>query len=252
MGKLLKFEFRRLFQMASFYIFIGLIAVVNFMFISSQGIAYRNNMTITRADIFSDVFQSTFVVLLFAIFIPIYVCRNFSEGTIKNICAKGYSRTQLFFTQLIVALVAAAAFCVVAVFTNVILCVIYIPETGDMKTAVLSVVLQSAVLIAYACIFLSLSCSLEKTGGAIAVNIVFYAMGGYVFLIIDSILYNYVTKGTSMRDFQLSNFWIGAIYDKCRYIQLSDNIVTTAIVFSVVYAAIFIAIGFFVSRKKEL
>ena len=249
MGKLLKFEYRRLFQMASFYIFIGLIVVVNFMSILSQANGDIDS-TIERADIFRSVFQCTSIVLIFAIFIPIYVCRNFSDGTIKNICAKGYDCVRLFFAQFIVVVTVSLAFCIVAVLTNLLFGAIFIHKTGDMQNAVSSVALQLVVLIAYTCVFFGISSAIAKTGGTIAVNIVFYVMGGLVFMLIDTILYNYI-KDTSMKDFAVSDYWIGNVFSECFY-TVNGNVTFMTIVISIVYSVIFLLLGYFVARKREL
>ena len=133
MGNMLKFECRRLFKKPSFYVCLGLCAVFTILTImvsranfndmlkyysSSVGDEYSyyslENMKETFAKNFSPhmlALNNTGISMMstiMAIFMGIFVCEDRVRGTIKNIYARGYSRTDVFLAKFIVASVTAA------------------------------------------------------------------------------------------------------------------------------------------------
>ena len=132
MGNMLKFECRRLFKKPSFYVCLGLCAVFTILTIavsranfndmlkyysSSIGDEYSyyslENMKETFAKNFSPdmlALNNTGISMMstiMAIFMGIFVCEDRVRGTIKNIYARGYSRTDVFLAKFIVASVTA-------------------------------------------------------------------------------------------------------------------------------------------------
>ena len=246
MGKLLKFEFRRLLRSVAFYVFICIIVALNFLLVVTQrkDLIYRSNAIL-------DSFKICDIVLLLAIFLPIYVCRNFTDGTIKTIAAKGYSMQKLYFTQLIVSLFVACVFCAAAVLSRFLFGLAFIKQAGDFNGVAGSLALQFAVIIALTCMFNSIAFSISKTGGSIAVNVLTYVMGSILFLLVDAVLYE-ILKNQPPRDWTVSQYWIVNFYDRCGNLPLGGDVISLALVGSLCYAAVFIALAYAVSRKREL
>lgn len=128
MGNMLKFECRRLFKKPSFYVCLGLCAVFTILTIvvsranfndmlkyyGSSSYYPLENMKETFAENFSPdmlALNNTGISMMstiMAIFMGIFVCEDRVRGTIKNIYARGYSRTDVFLAKFIVASVTAA------------------------------------------------------------------------------------------------------------------------------------------------
>ena len=137
MGNMLKFECRRLFKKPSFYVCLGLCAVFTILTIvvsranfndmlkyyGSSSYYPLENMKETFAENFSPdmlalnntgismmstITGISMMSTIMAIFMGIFVCEDRVRGTIKNIYARGYSRTDVFLAKFIVASVTAA------------------------------------------------------------------------------------------------------------------------------------------------
>ena len=123
MGNMLKFECRRLFKKPSFYVCLGLCAAFIILNIVVMRIAFNETLRYYDSmsnfkERFAENFSPHMLVLenagvsmmstIMAIFMGIFVCEDRVRGTIKNIYARGYSRTDVFLAKFIVASVTAA------------------------------------------------------------------------------------------------------------------------------------------------
>ena len=116
MGNLLRFEFRKLFGQKSFYVctlllllFVFLSAVLSKLIAeNADDASYPALMTV---NILRSSLQSANLPLILGIFTALFVCTDHADGTIKNIYAKGYPRTAVYFSKLTAILAAAALFC---------------------------------------------------------------------------------------------------------------------------------------------
>ena len=104
MSKLLRFEFHKLFRQKSFYICTALLLVINLYTISY---AYDNGGRSTGLICMSAAVCSTDFTMLFGIFTALFTCDDYANGTIRNILSRGFTRTQVYFAQLITVIVAA-------------------------------------------------------------------------------------------------------------------------------------------------
>ena len=112
MKKLLTLEFRKLSRQKSFYV-CGALAVA-FVFLSAAltKLIVQNSedatMTLPSAvDTLASALQGANATLLIGIFTALFVCGDHSDGTIKNIYAKGYTRTSVYFAKFAVVIAAA-------------------------------------------------------------------------------------------------------------------------------------------------
>ncbi len=121
MGQLFRFEFRKLFRQKSFYIcgcvLIGLILLtaitLNMIYSLSQGNMEAGGVTVSASDdgflytgiymLVGAVSSSNFTIVL-AIFLSLFVCSDYTNGTLKNIIARGYSRTRIYAVKYMVSL----------------------------------------------------------------------------------------------------------------------------------------------------
>lgn len=108
MRKLLQFEFRKLRQQKSFYIccfllivFVLLSALLNKIILEHSADPIQAP---TGTDGITSALASGNITLIIGIFTALFVCEDFTDGIIKNIYAKGYSRNKVYFSKLIVVL----------------------------------------------------------------------------------------------------------------------------------------------------
>ena len=106
MRKLLRFEFRKLFRQKSFYscnilllIFIFLSAVISKVVVDNA-----EELTVplpTTFEMVRSALQGGNVILILGVFTALFVCSDYTDGTMKNIYDKGYGRTNVYFSELI-------------------------------------------------------------------------------------------------------------------------------------------------------
>lgn len=118
-----------------------------------------------------SAFEGGSFSMLFGIFAALYICDDFRHKTIRNVCSRGYSRTEVFFSKWLVLTIIGYLWywftCLVGFIAGFAL---YgkLGATAGWFAAMLS---QSTVAIAYSSVFAAVSLLIGKTGGAIAVNV---------------------------------------------------------------------------------
>lgn len=106
MRALLKFDFRRLFKSKTFWlvlIFTIFSTVMDVVTIGDADIKYLD-------EIIGD--QFSFFIFIIGIFVPIFALGDFKGGMIRNKLSQGYSRTEVFISNLIVTVFASIIFAV--------------------------------------------------------------------------------------------------------------------------------------------
>lgn len=139
--------------------------------------------------------------LIFAIFIPIFITTEYSNGTIKNIITKGYKRRTIYFSKLIISCIVSILFLYVFLIASFINAYINY-GLGDINTKMLSIIFiffiyQSFTHICIAAVFTMFSMTFKN---------VIASLAGCLFILplITSIL-QFSDMFTS---FKLYNYWI--------------------------------------------
>ncbi|MCD8308214.1 MAG: ABC transporter permease [Clostridia bacterium] len=248
MVKLLKYETRKLFKAKSFYIFLAVLAAYLFLAILLQQAVYgamdkndlANTILPTAASILQSALSSGLTTLILAIFTALFVCEDYADGTLKNICAKGFKRKTICCSKFIAVIIFALAACIV----SWVCCYFFgsmFFESGTINGKVIvSLLAQLIVVLAYTAMYFAVSIVIRKTGGAIAGCIVAPMLVSLVLSIIDS-LFNF-------ENFSFTNYWLENLFSSA---ASGEKIVTT-IVLSIIYAAVFTAAGIFINRKQEV
>lgn len=251
MGKLLKFEFRKLFKSKAFYI----CAVIPIVLVIFSGISAsqfyidpETGKCIYELDEFLRyTFNSNMIVMISGIFTAIFLCEDDVSGTIKNIYAKGYSRESVFFSKYIVSLVAL----LIMLSSELLVAFLYgashfeMSSNNDLFVRLLG---QIVVLISYHALFTAISMWLKKTGGAVALNILGPSLVGLILGTVDIIL----KLKDKLNGFLFSNYWISTFFADFVSATLTTKVMVTAFVGSCIYIAVGIVLGFLASKKNEL
>ena len=122
MGKLLKFEFRKLLRSKILYIILG-ISVVFVIMNALVLVLLDNIMREIDVELISSYSAYGFTkgaltnsfVTIAGVFVAIYATEDFTHGTCKNVIAKGYKRLQVYFSKYIVSLIAIIAIAILCV-----------------------------------------------------------------------------------------------------------------------------------------
>jgi membrane protein len=250
MRKLLRFEFRKLFRQKSFYscnilllIFIFLSAVISKVVVDNA-----EELTVplpTTFEMVRSALQGGNVILILGVFTALFVCSDYTDGTMKNIYAKGYGRTNVYFSELIAVITFSFIVCIVSWGGGFVFGKMFF-EIGEGLNGNLfgTLISQMLVVFSYTGLFFALSTVIKKTGASIASCIVAPIIFSLLFTAVDSIIGN--------ETFSLSNYWLDGFFEKLTQNTVMNNTLLVAAVFSVLYAVIFILIGWFINRKSEI
>ncbi len=248
MGKLLKYETRKLFKAKSFYICLAVLAAYLFLSVLLQQTIYgaldeselANTELPTAASILQSALSSSLTTLILGIFTALFVCEDYTDGTLKNICAKGFKRETICCSKFITVLIFALAACIVSWICGYIFGAMFF-ESGTIDGKVIaSLLAQLIVVLGYTAVFFAVSIAIRKTGGAIAGCIVAPMLVSLVLSIVDSFL--------NFESFAFTDYWLEGLFSSVA----SGEKIVAAIVLSIIYAVIFIAAGIFVNRKQEV
>lgn len=265
MGKLLKFEFRKLFRQKSFYIcgaiLVGLIILsaftMNMLMLMEQSMTAEGMSVEMIADtsIFSGLFMlitslagSDFSIVL-AVFISLFVCADYTNGTLKNIIARGYGRISVYASKYIVSLIGASILTVVCWLAGFLSGAAFwgfgsfTADASAMKY-VSVLLLQLLGVFAYTSEFFFISALLKKTGGAIAVGIIAPLVITMIIGMADALL--------KKAAFVVSDYWLDTCFASLSTIGVDAEIMTRSLICFSIYAVVFAAGGHLIGRRTQV
>ena len=249
MRKLLQFEFRKLRQQKSFYIccfllivFVLLSALLNKIILEHSADPIQAP---TGADGITSALASGNITLTIGIFTALFVCEDFTDGIIKNIYAKGYSRNKVYFSKLIVVLFFSVIACVVCWLTGA-LAGSFLFESKILINGHLMITLltQLLTILAYTCLFFAISTTFKKTGGAIAGCIVGPMLFSLVFNTVDSVL--------NFESLMLGKYWLDVFFGNLSKSNIPNETLLIALIMSSVYGIVFTSIGAIIHKRQTI
>ena len=267
MNRLLKFEFRKLFRQKSFYIcgavMIGLILLSAFtmnllldmsqsMMESSDGVSVAitgNDYGVSGLYMLATALSNSNFSIVFAIFASLFVCSDYTNGTLKNVIARGYGRVPIYASKYIVSLIAATIytiFCWIAGFLSgtAFWGVGSLLENDTAWSFISILLLQLLAVYAYTSMFFLISALLKKTGGAIAVGIVAPLVIIMIISMIDALLHN--------ESFSILDYWLDNCFVNVSAISVSSDIMVRCLVCFLIYTVLFTVGGHLIGSKNEV
>lgn len=269
MKELLAFEFRKLWRSKSLWICTIVMVVLN---IASVVITYStqrmiNNLTggsdmgldiggtlITSSGLKSLVTSAsgTNYTIMFAIFVTIFICADFSEGTIKNILSRGFSREQVYFAKSITIVTGGLVFSIIAIASNFLAAVIaFGAGTGYSGTVIVILLVQMLALAAYIMFDVLLAVLFTRAGGAMTLGIIVPMVVPLLGQLIDLALSS-VFDSINFGDSVVTNYLIGNNLSTVSSLSVSGkDLLFGGIIFGV-YIILFTLLGLLSIRKKEV
>lgn len=185
MINLLRADFYKLRRSKSFYICLGILAVVVVYII----IDFRSSAQIKEelsASTFHWIymlfkeraFLPYFIPLLQAIFISMLITSEYSTGTIKDSVSLGFGRSKIYMSKLITVSAGSIIMMIVAVFTTGITSIFVFGIYGsfsmyDLLLLIRMLLIQGLLYTAYGSIFLMIAFLIKNIGGTMAFSIFF-------------------------------------------------------------------------------
>lgn len=255
MGKMLLFELRKLFRQKSFYI-CGI--VVTAIMILSVFMCYSVEQVMNHMDGMSNMMSeyngcymllsaipSASVSLILAIFISIYVCSEYSDMTIRNIIARGYTRAQFYVTKLVVSCLVAVIYIVLVWLAAFSLgTLIWGMGDGFAPGMVLrNLAIQVLVTLGEVAMYHFFAALFQKLGAAIALGILVPTLMRPGVMAID-----YLTK----YKYDFADYFSTEALNNVANVAADHKTVLHAVIGGFVYLVLFGVAGWLVSRRREL
>jgi ABC-2 type transport system permease protein len=266
MNRLLKFEFRKLFRQKSFYIcgaiMLGLIFIsaltMNLMYEVSQNLIEVTDEVNIMANfdsglsglyMLSTALSNSNFTIIFAVFISLFVCGDYTNGTLKNVIARGYGRISIYISKYLVSLIAATIytiFCWVIGFLSgtVLWGVGSLPANETTLNFVTILLVQLLSAYAYTSMFFLIAALLKKTGGSIAVGIIAPVVIVMIISLLD-VLTNKIT-------FSFSDYWLDNCFINISATSVPSDIMLRCFACFLIYTVIFAVAGHLIGTRNEV
>lgn len=236
MSRLIKLQIRNVFYNKMFYVCLGLTLLMSpiLTFIISL------NMPSTTIKVFPEIisFMAVDSGLISAIFIALFFCFDFSEGTTKNIIARGYTRTQLLISKYVASFVGVAA---MHLASCLLIFILFINNgLGYEDGMIYSLINSILYAITYLFFYGTMSFLLEKNGSAIVACIFVPSIIPAVLGLIDTYF-----------KINIAKFWIDNLSNKLIEKPSLANL-GLPVTFYIIYIIAFIAAGIYLSKRKEI
>jgi len=262
MKDLLKLEFRRLKSSKSFYVCLAIMVAMllltgimtkllvslapEIVEISEEmgDIPGANTFAVnTTAFILSFLSASNFTMIA-AIFVSIAVCDDYGSKIIRNIVARGYTRTEYYFSKFIYVLVAATVMFLICCLTAIAFGGIFFGLEGVTGKVFLLLGGQYVVCMAFVTLCFALASLIKKLGGAIAVNILAPSVFSLILSLADSAL--------QIEEFKVADVWLTSFLTSLTVTNVGTGRIVACVLGAVLYGVVFVLLGYFANRKTEL
>lgn len=257
MKKLLSFELFKLRKQKSLYICSAVLLVALFLTILLNYVIYN-----TFGSFIGDVMEKPGAVssvlsaanaadftLIVGIFIALYVCSDFSQHTIKNIYSRGFSRTEVYFSKLIVCVAyTVIMYFITLLFAFILGCAFFgfKYESGHIVALLLG---QLITCVAYSCFTFAISYMIKKNGAAIALTIIAPIVITLILSLIDAAI---AIDGANSDRLWASDFWLDGISSNLSRAGASVKTIIIGCIIPIAYGGMFVAAGYFVDRYAEV
>lgn len=249
MFKLTVFEFRKLLQSKSLYICSGLLAVLSAFSIYTTKLMQDGvdvaDPTLCGLNNLMEALPTSMITTFLGIFIALFVCEDYTSGTIRNVLTRGFSRFSVYLSKYFAVLAATVLMSVICCAACFIAGTI-IWGAGDAafgSEQVKILLCQLVVIVAYASLFFALSSILQKTGGAIALCIVLPMVLTVVLKLADTAL--------AEREIELSHYWLSKLIKGIGSITVEKDALKDALLYSAIYIPVSLAAGWLATMKRE-
>ena len=239
MGKLLKFEFKKLVKSKAFYIClvicIGMVILTAFM--AESLLPGGNSMVF-----FKSFVSLSMMTTIICIPVSAFVCEDAQCGAEKTVLGRGISRNKFFFAKYISSLTGFMIFVLITMLTSFIVSAIAFEFAVD-SSLVPFIFLTLLGLFMYHGIFFGIATITGKNGISIATAIL-------VPIVLDILvlLFDYLAK---MEDFTFQTFSFSFIMNQLSMFTEWNNSFTWSFVLSIVYPAVMVGVAHEIYVRKE-
>lgn len=246
---LLKFEFRKLTQAKSFYIcgliVIAMVVISNLMTNAMSGSEFFDSSSLSASFAVKGFVGNSMILMITGIFTALFVCEDEQSGTLKNIYAKGYSRSSVFFAKYMVSLLSMGIMASLGLTIAFGHGLFLWGFEGEITSHSIKIFLaQVLLLLAYHSFYFVIASVTGKSGTAIAYNIVGPMLVGMVASMADAFL--------KLKNVTLSEYWLETLLSNVQAEGVTQSVLMKAGIMAITYILVFLVVGRGIAKKKEL
>jgi len=251
MKKLLLLEFARLKKRTSFFVCTAI--AVGLLFLSDLLTNTLLNLTPELASLFStsvwaclvNALNNSSFTIIAGVFTVLFVCEDYEQHTIKNICARGFTREGVFLAKIIsVTVITSVMFVAVELFSLLSSSLFFDMGKADVLSVVFILAVQYVVIIANSLFALAVASAIRKTGISITIIVVAPLILDLVLSIADAF-----SKPGGM---SLTSLWITSNIPYISALSVSDERLITSLAVALFYIALFVFGGLYINKKRDV
>ena len=237
MKRLIKLQLRNIFHNKVFYVCTGISLLLTVVFVFVGSLISKDSSTTTVLQGAIGTINSG-VDTLGMIFITIFCTFDFSEGTAKNIIARGYTKVQFLFSKYIASLIGILAMDLILIIVQFIL--YFKNGLGYEASMPLQLFVGMFRIVAYTVLYGTVAFILEKTSSAVIANL-------FAPNVLSLAL---ITADTNLK-VNMSKYWIDSVATKFVDKPIMAN-AGFPLVMYIIYIVLFVLIGIYFARGKDI
>lgn len=256
MARLLRFEFRKLFQNKAFYICTAIslvmIVIATLTFKALQDLfaqAAEETGTIapstnyTSFGLLKSAFSNGSMSLVGGVMTVLLVSEDYTNDLTKNIYSKGYSREKLYLSKYIVCLIAFLLTMIIGMVASFFFgfALDGLGTTGSYYA--ISIIGLFIVGIAFYTIFFGVAILIKKTGGAIAIAIIGPTVISLLLTMADSFI--------NLENLKLSEYWLDSRISLLAEFDIEPKVFWISLAVSLIFITAMAIPSFLVNRKRD-
>ena len=247
MRNLLRFEYHKIFRQKSFYVCFGIVfgmIFLNALLMKSlqDGEA---DVVFRAAEFCESALSSASFSMILGIFTALFVCDDYSNNTLKNIYARGYSREKVYVSKYIASASVSLVMAVLCVaFAFALPIAIGGSEIALDSRLIGNLLAQLVVILGYHALYFAVAMFIGKVGGSVAFNLVGPSLILTALTLITSLL--------KIETLSFGNYWLDSAMKSLSAGSTDGSLLVRAVVMAAVYIGILIGGGLMLNHKKEI
>lgn len=193
----------------------------------------------------------TNIPIFLGIFLAMFITAEFSNGTIKNIVSRGFSRSQIYLSKFIAAIITNLFLIVITSASALIAGTIMWKFGTTYDNFILDVLrmffLEVLVNIAVSSIFVMVAFLVRRNGPAVSINLGIWALSSVVLNLIN-LLFEKVFK----TDFKITKYWALDCVSELHHLSLEQSVINRGILVSLGTIIVTGAIGMYTFSKRDI
>ena len=251
MIKLLKFEWHKVWRQKSLYICFGISLIISLLELlllrvlaANLGDVIGDDLNFLLSNYLLIMIPNSSFGTLLAIYLAIYSCHDHAQQTLKNIYARGYNRTAVYFAKYLVSLGITFIMALLSLVVGCVFGLMLNSSFGTISGALVGVLaLQFWVLIGLHAVYFGTGMLIGKTGGSVALNLFGVSC---VFAILSLILQIFKT------DFNIELYDINMLMANLVDTNLSSATILRSIFVPLIYTVVFVWGSWYVNQRRDV